>query len=198
MVTTSSKEILKEAKVRRENFKVAIHLNFPDQEVAIRGTLSAKGRTELCSLLKENLDIFAWIFACPTEEKGSGPETCQSQPGGGTETSRGGNHERNLLSRLAVQSSHGEKHDGSWWMCVDFTDLNKACPQNCYPLLKIDWKVKSLCGYPYKCFLDAYKGYHQIQIAESDEEKTAFHTIHGVYCYTKMPFGLKNTGGQSF
>ncbi|GKF89703.1 hypothetical protein Tco_0263666, partial [Tanacetum coccineum] len=59
-VITSSKEIPKEAGVRHENFKVAIHLNFPNQEVAIRGTLSAKGRTELCSLLKKNLDIFAW------------------------------------------------------------------------------------------------------------------------------------------
>ncbi|GJU77666.1 reverse transcriptase domain-containing protein [Tanacetum coccineum] len=59
-VTTSSKEILKEAEVHHENFKIALHPNFPDQEVAIRGTLSAKGRTELCSLLKENLDIFVW------------------------------------------------------------------------------------------------------------------------------------------
>nr|GEW54487.1 hypothetical protein [Tanacetum cinerariifolium] len=66
-----------------------------------------------------------------------------------------------------------------WRMCVDFTDLNKACPQNCYPLPEIDWKVESLCGYPFKCFLDAYKGYHQIQLAEPDEEKTAFHTRQG-------------------
>ncbi|GKD01107.1 reverse transcriptase domain-containing protein [Tanacetum coccineum] len=43
-----------------------------------------------------------------------------------------------------------KKHDGSWRMCVDFTDLNKACPQDCYPLPEIDWKVKSLCGYPFK------------------------------------------------
>nr|GEX04556.1 reverse transcriptase domain-containing protein [Tanacetum cinerariifolium] len=87
-----------------------------------------------------------------------------------------------------------KKHDGSWRMCVDFTDLNKACPQDCYPLPEIDWKVKSLCGYPLKCFLDAYKGYHQIQLAEADEEKTAFHKGQGVYYYTKMPFGLKNAG----
>ncbi|GKC33645.1 reverse transcriptase domain-containing protein [Tanacetum coccineum] len=87
-----------------------------------------------------------------------------------------------------------KKHDGSWRMCVDFTDLNKACPQDCYPLSKIDWKVKSLCGYPFKCFLDAYKGYHQIWMAVSDEEKMAFHTSQRVYCYTKMPFGLKNAG----
>ncbi|GJU53349.1 reverse transcriptase domain-containing protein [Tanacetum coccineum] len=52
-VTTSSKEILKEAEVRHENFKIALHPNFLNQEVAIEGTLSAKGRTELCSLLKK-------------------------------------------------------------------------------------------------------------------------------------------------
>ncbi|GKD15341.1 hypothetical protein Tco_1199748, partial [Tanacetum coccineum] len=41
-----------------------------------------------------------------------------------------------------------KKHDGSWQMCVDFKDLNKVCPQDCYPLPKIDWKIESLCGYP--------------------------------------------------
>ncbi|GJX38482.1 reverse transcriptase domain-containing protein [Tanacetum coccineum] len=87
-----------------------------------------------------------------------------------------------------------KKHDGSWRMCVDFTDLNKACPQDCYPLPEIDWKVESLYSYPFKCFLDVYKGYHQIHMAESDKEKTSFHTSQGVYCYTKMPFGLKNAG----
>ncbi|GJR77269.1 reverse transcriptase domain-containing protein [Tanacetum coccineum] len=59
---------------------------------------------------------------------------------------------------------------------------------------EIDWKIKSLMGFQYKCFLDAYKGYHQIQMTKKDEEKTAFHTEEGVFCYTKMPFGLKNAG----
>nr|GFA93923.1 hypothetical protein [Tanacetum cinerariifolium] len=66
-VITSYEEIPKETGVRHENFKVALHLNFPDQEVAIGRTLSAKGRTELCSFLKENLDIFAWQ---PSDMKG--------------------------------------------------------------------------------------------------------------------------------
>ena len=43
-------------------------------------------------------------------------------------------------------------------------------------------------------FLDAYKGYHQIQMAIEDEDKTAFVTNEGLYCYTKMSFGLKNAG----
>ncbi|GJU07705.1 reverse transcriptase domain-containing protein [Tanacetum coccineum] len=87
-----------------------------------------------------------------------------------------------------------KKHDDSWRMCVDFKDLNKACPKDGYPLPEIDWKVESLCGFPFKCFLDAYKGYHQIQIAKEDEEKTAFITSYGIFCYMKMPFGLRNVG----
>ncbi|GJV29794.1 reverse transcriptase domain-containing protein, partial [Tanacetum coccineum] len=59
-------------------------------------------------------------------------------------------------------------------------------------LPEIDWKVESMCGFPFKCFLDAYKGYHQIQMAEEDEEKTTFITNQGIFCYTKMPFGLRN------
>ncbi|GJS08136.1 reverse transcriptase domain-containing protein [Tanacetum coccineum] len=48
------------------------------------------------------------------------------------------------------------------------------------------------CGYPFKCFLDAYKGYHQIKMAKEDEEKTAFIMSQGIFCYSKMSFGLKN------
>ncbi|GKE65575.1 reverse transcriptase domain-containing protein, partial [Tanacetum coccineum] len=87
-----------------------------------------------------------------------------------------------------------KKHDDSWRMCMDFKDLNKACPKDGYPLPEIDWKVESLCGYPFKCFLDAYKGYHQIKMVEEDEEKTTFITSQGIFCYSKMPFGLKSAG----
>ncbi|GJV37103.1 reverse transcriptase domain-containing protein [Tanacetum coccineum] len=99
-------------------------------------------------------------------------------------------HYHNWLSNPVMV----KKHDGSWRMCVDFKDLNKACPQDGYPLPEIDWKVESLCGYPFKCFLDAYKGYHQIKMAKEDEEKTAFITNQGIFCYSKMSFGLKNAG----
>ncbi|GKA21796.1 reverse transcriptase domain-containing protein [Tanacetum coccineum] len=79
-------------------------------------------------------------------------------------------------------------------MCINFKDLNKACLKDLYPLLEIDWKIESLIGFKYKGFLDTYKGYHQIQMTKNDEEKMAFHTDEGVFCYTKMPFGLKNAG----
>jgi hypothetical protein len=44
------------------------------------------------------------------------------------------------------------------------------------------------------CFLDCYSGYHQIAIKDEDQEKTAFITPFGAYCYTTMSFGLKNAG----
>ncbi|GJR81872.1 reverse transcriptase domain-containing protein [Tanacetum coccineum] len=79
-------------------------------------------------------------------------------------------------------------------MCIDFKNLNAACPKDYYPLPEIDLKIEAVMGHPFKCFLDAYKGYHQIQMSEEDEEKTAFYTDQGTYCYVKMPFGLKNAG----
>lgn len=89
------------------------------------------------------------------------------------------------------------KSDNTWRMCIDFTNLNKACPKDSYPLPEIDQKIESLEGYKLKCFLDAYKGYHQIRMAKEDEEKTSFHTEHGTFCYEKMPFGLKMLGPRT-
>nr|GEY98353.1 reverse transcriptase domain-containing protein [Tanacetum cinerariifolium] len=102
-----------EKKARPANLTVPLHPNFPDQEVVVRGSLSDKGRTELCSLLKKNLDIFAWQ---PSDMTG-------------------------------VPRSVAEHR----------LNVREGCPA-------------------------------------ADEEKTAFHTGQRVYCYTKMPFGLKNAG----
>ena len=87
-----------------------------------------------------------------------------------------------------------KKANGRWRMCVDFTDLNKACPKDPFPLPRIDQIVDSTAGCALLCFLDAYSGYHQISMGVEDEEKTAFTTPFGVFCYVKMPFGLKNAG----
>nr|CAH67052.1 OSIGBa0127A14.4 [Oryza sativa] len=86
------------------------------------------------------------------------------------------------------------KANGKLRMCIDYTDLNKACPTDPYPLPRIDQIVDSTAGCDLLCFLDAYSGYHQIRMAREDEEKTAFITPVGTYCYTSMPFGLKNAG----
>ncbi|GJV21147.1 reverse transcriptase domain-containing protein [Tanacetum coccineum] len=178
--------------------------------------LRKKGRKELCALLRQNLDVFAWKPADMTgvprhmaEHRLNVREGCppvrQKKRGQAPERNKAIQEEVEKLVDAGIMKEvhyHSwlsnpvmvKKHDGSWRMCVDFKDLNKACPQDGYPLPEIDWKVESLCGYPFKCFLDAYKGYHQIKMAEEDEEKTAFITSQGIFCYTKMPFGLKNVG----
>nr|GEV64709.1 hypothetical protein [Tanacetum cinerariifolium] len=106
-------------------------------EVAIRGTLSAKRRTKLCSLLKENLDIFAWQ---PSDMIGV-PRSVAKH-------------------RLNIQKGHSPVRQKKRGQAQE--------------------RAKAIET--------------EIQLAESDEEKTAFHTVQGVYCYTKMPFGLKNAG----
>ena len=87
-----------------------------------------------------------------------------------------------------------KKTNGKWRMCVDFTDLNKACPKDSYPLPSIDALVDSVLGCKMLSFLDAFSGYNQIKMHPRDECKTTFMTEASYYCYTVMPFGLKNTG----
>ena len=87
-----------------------------------------------------------------------------------------------------------KKKNGKWRVCIDFTDLNKACPKDSFPLPRIDQLVDLASGHERMSFLDAFQGYHQIPMILSDQEKTAFITPKGVYCYKVMPFGLKNAG----
>ena len=86
------------------------------------------------------------------------------------------------------------KKNGKWRACVDFTDLNKACPKDSFPLPRVDQLVDSASGHERISFLDAFRGYHQIPMILSDREKTAFITPKRIYCYKVMPFGLKNVG----
>ena len=79
-------------------------------------------------------------------------------------------------------------------MCVDFIDLNKACPKDSFPLSRIDQLVDTTAGHKLMTFMDAFLGYNQIKMAEEDQEKTAFITSQGPYCYKVMPFRLKNAG----
>nr|GFB44000.1 retrotransposon protein, putative, Ty3-gypsy subclass [Tanacetum cinerariifolium] len=167
----------REKKARPANLTVPLHPNFPDQEVVVGGSLSDKGRIELCSLLKKNLDILAWQPSDMTEVPRSVaehrlnvregcPPVRQKKMGQAPERTKAIQAEVEKLVEARIMREvyyHDwlsnpvmvKKHDGSWQMCVDFTDLNKAL---------------------------------------ADEEKTAFYTGQGVYCYTKMPFGLKNAG----
>jgi hypothetical protein len=87
-----------------------------------------------------------------------------------------------------------KKSNGKWRMCVDFTDLNKACPKDSFPLPRIDALVDSTSGCGLLSFMDAFSRYNQILMHPHDREKTAFITDRGLYCYKVMPFSLKNVG----
>jgi len=87
-----------------------------------------------------------------------------------------------------------KKSNGRWRICVGFTDLNKACPKDSYPLPSIDALVDSASGCKLLSFLDAFLGYNQIRMHPMDECKTAFMTEWSCYCYKVVPFRLKNAG----
>ncbi|GJX19352.1 reverse transcriptase domain-containing protein [Tanacetum coccineum] len=189
---------------------------YPDQLATIGGNLSKQCKNQLRMLLKKSMDVFAWE---PADMMGIPRRIIEHSLNVNPSVEPVAQTRRVLASdRTQVVSKEVEewvnagivrpvryptwisnpvlvkKSDGSWMMCIDFKNINSACPKDYYPLPDIDEKIESVVGFRYKCFLDAYKGYHQVQMAQDDEEKTAFYTDQGTYCYTKMPFGLKNAG----
>nr|GEU68219.1 hypothetical protein [Tanacetum cinerariifolium] len=187
----TSPTVSKEERTRPANFKVALHLDFAEQEVVIEGALLDKGRTKLCSILKKNLDIFEWQ---PSDMTGVPRSVAEHRFNirEGYSPVRQKKRGQAPECAKAIQAEVQKLVEAGIMREVYYHNWLSNPGMDCYPLPEIDWKVESLCGYSFKCFLDAYKGYHQIQLAEPDEEKTAFHTRQRVYCYMKMPFGLKN------
>ncbi|GJZ30535.1 hypothetical protein Tco_0575582 [Tanacetum coccineum] len=158
-------------------------------------------RMALCKLLRYNLDIFAWkpegmtgVSRHLAEHRLNVREGCL--PVRQKKTSQEPKRNKAIQEEVAKLIDAGimkevyyyswlsnpvmvMKHDVSWRMCVDFKDLNKACLKDGYPLLEIDWKVESLCGYPFKCFLDAYKGYRQIKLDSTrDKHEDESQKVH--------------------
>ncbi|CAA0819584.1 Unknown protein, partial [Striga hermonthica] len=87
-----------------------------------------------------------------------------------------------------------EKATGLWRLCIDFSDLNQACPIDRYPIPHIDYMVDATSGHRLMSFLDTYSGYNQIPMHPDDAEHTSFYSARGLYCYVMMTFGLKNVG----
>ncbi|GJU87732.1 reverse transcriptase domain-containing protein, partial [Tanacetum coccineum] len=181
----------------RRKIQVAIHPEYPEQTIAIFYTplkLEKEGRKKLCGLLRQNLDIFAWkpsdITGVPrhiAEHRLNVREGCflfkTKVNGANTQEQK-----VSICEEGEKASINGRYHER------DFKDLNKACPKDGYPLPEIDWKVESLCGYPFKCFLDAYKGYHQIKMAKENRKDSDSITAQGIFYYSKLLFRLKNAG----
>ncbi|XP_071920730.1 uncharacterized protein [Coffea arabica] len=188
----------------------------PDQTVRVGTRLPGPVRRGMVDLLRDYRDVFAWaaeeVQGVPhhlmMHELNVDPQVRpvkQKRKHLGPERSRavGEEVDKLLPAKIIREVQYPtwvsnpvmvKKDTGTWRMCVDFTELNKACPKDCYPLPKVDTLVDSAMGYEILCFLDAFKRYHQIGMSQEDQEKTAFYTDRGTYCYSTMPFGLKNAG----
>ncbi|KAL0400314.1 UNVERIFIED_CONTAM: Retrovirus-related Pol polyprotein from transposon gypsy [Sesamum radiatum] len=188
----------------------------PDKTTRIGSGMSKSLETLMIEFLRKSVDLFAWS---PSDFKGIDPEVIvhrlnidplarsirQKKRSFGVERNRVIEEEVNKLMEAGYVSEVQytdwlanvvvvPKASGKWRMCTDFTDLNKACPKDPYPLPRIDLLVDSTAGYELFSMMDAYQGYHQIFMAEEDRIKTSFITDKGIYWYNVMPFGLKNTG----
>ncbi|KAG9442388.1 hypothetical protein H6P81_018242 [Aristolochia fimbriata] len=154
----------------------------------LSASLTSEEETEYMALLHEYRDIFAWNY---TEMPGLDP--------------------RVAVHKLAVHPSVRpikqsevkypswianivlvKKKTGQIQVCVDFRDLNKACPKDEFPLPITDLMVDATTGHEALSFMDGSSGYNQIRMDPKDEELTAFRTPKGIFCYKVMPFGLKN------
>jgi hypothetical protein len=86
------------------------------------------------------------------------------------------------------------KKQGMIHVCVDYRDINKACPKDNYPTPFVDQIIDDCAGSEIFSLMDGFSGYNQINILPMDQHKTAFIFPWGTFAYRKLPFGLKNVG----
>ena len=178
--------------------------------------LPLQEKKELIGFLKENVDVFAWDaykalgidynFIChhlninpsitPKKQPPRHPskEHVDAVRNKVTKLKQVGVINEVFYPEWLVNTVVVKKKNGKWRVCVDFTDLNKACPKDPFPLPRIDQLVDAIVGHYRMSFLDTFQGYHQIPLALDNQEKKTFVTPIGSYHYKVMPFGLKNSG----
>ena len=193
--------------------QVCIDESYPKRCVRIGQDLDPAIREDLITFLKENKDSFAWSSAnlrgislkVTSHEFNVDPTyrpIKQKRCKVGPERAKAVHDEVDRLLKIGsirevkypdwlANSVIITKKNGKWRVCIDFTDLNKACPKDSFPLPHIDRLVEATAGHELLSFMDAFSGYNQILMRPDDQEKTAFITDRGTNCYKVMPFGLK-------
>ncbi|RDX58414.1 hypothetical protein CR513_62271, partial [Mucuna pruriens] len=209
-------QFVKEGPLPAEELKEVKLGSDPEQTTKIGTTMSAQEEEVLVAVLKSNYDVFAWStqdmpgvdpnFMCHwlSLDDQARPVAQKKRKMGEEKRKAAKQETRKLLSAGFIREVQYptwlanvvmvRKANGKWRMCTDYTDLNKACPKDSYPLPSIDRLVDNVAGYTFLSFMDAYSGYNQIRMHPQDGEKTTFITDEGAFCYQVMPFGLKNAG----
>ncbi|CAL2241574.1 unnamed protein product [Prunus armeniaca] len=194
---------------------VPIDPHQPDKKARIGSRLSPDEKIELTIFLQNNKDMFAWS---PSDMPGIDPNIICHRLHVNQASKPVVQKRRNFApERVAIFEAEIDKllaagfieevsysewlanvvlvakqEKGKWRVCVDYTDLNKACLKDNFPLPRIDQLVDSTSGNQLLSFMDAYSGYNQIMMYDDDKAKTSFIIERGTYCYKVMPFGLKN------
>ncbi|GKV50197.1 hypothetical protein SLEP1_g56910 [Rubroshorea leprosula] len=188
----------------------------PSRTMQIGTKLNPGERAELIAFLRANKDVFAWTSAdmpgIPTSVSQHKLSTNPlKKPVAQKRRLFGGERLKVIKEEVEKLLQAGfvrrvdycewvanpvlvKKANGKWWMCIDYTNLNDACPKDCYPMPNIDKLVEAALRNERLSLLDAYSGYHQVPMAPKDEEKTSFYAGDEIYCYVMMPFDLKNAG----
>ena len=190
----------------------------PEHLVYIRCKLAESIRSSLIRFLKQNMEVFAWkqedmggvdptVITHKLNVNPSCKPVKQKRRGFAPERQKAINEEvGKLLQAQAIREVEYpewlanvvlvKKANDKWRLCIDFTDINKACPKDSFPLPWIDLIVDATAGHELLSFIYAFSGYNQISMDPNDQEKTSFVTGQGTYCYRVMPFGLKNARAQ--
>ncbi|XP_012848582.1 PREDICTED: uncharacterized protein LOC105968491 [Erythranthe guttata] len=195
---------------------IQLDLSDPTRTTKIGTALSADMAEELSTFLRLNQDVFAWSpkdlkgidptvvvhelnlrpEANPVKQKRRhfGPEKDKIIEGEVRKLLEAGHIKEIRFPTWLSNAVLVKKAEGKWRMCIDFRDLNQACPKDHYPLPRIDQLVDSTAGCAMLSMMGASQGYHQIRLSERDQPSVSFVTSTGTYCYVVMPFGLKNAG----
>ncbi|CAL2277090.1 unnamed protein product [Prunus armeniaca] len=187
---------------------VILNEDFPDWWVKIGTNLGPDLRRQFIAFLQQQAKVFAWSY---DDMPGISPDVIshklsispahkpvrqkrRSYDAERYETMRTEVDKLKAISFIREATYPVWLAKGGWRMYHDYTDLNKACPKDSFPLPRIDQLVDATAGHELLSFMDAYSGYNQIFMDPADSEHTAFITDRGLYCYNVMPFGLKNVG----
>ncbi|XP_012837573.1 PREDICTED: uncharacterized protein LOC105958118 [Erythranthe guttata] len=195
---------------------IQLDVNDPTRTTRIGTTLNEEMREELTTFLRNNQDVFAWspkdlrgidpavmvhelnlrpgVSPVKQKRRHFGPEKDKIIEGEVRKLLEAGHIREIKFPTWLSNAVLVKKAEGKWRMCIDFRDLNRACPKDHYPLPRIDQLVDSTAGCAMLSMMDASQGYHQIRLNEGDQSNVSFVTSTGTYCYVVMPFGLKNAG----